>query len=427
MSKPLVLDRVRIVDGTGAPPVEDGRVVLSGERIAAAGARDAVPLPADADVVDAAGRTVLPGLVDAHVHDPSDANMALYVRSGVTAIRFAGGLQRALLALRDRIERGEIAGPRVFSCGHALDATPHAWPGSYAVDSPIEARRVVRRVVEVEKVDSILATHRVTRPILEAIVETAHELGVPVTGQIWAADARDAAATRMDGLDNTSRIPEDPRYGPDRLFVHSSVSGRLALLAHLWADADGARLDEIGHLLAHSGVALSPQLVSFEAWAGISEGEVKADPEWPAAPDDPRVRLYDRHNAYISAEWTREDREAQGRALARFREFCAAFHAAGGALVAGTDLSFGGILLHRELAHFRAAGLSPLEAIRTATRQAASWLGRSDLGIVQAGALADLAVVEGDPTVDLAALRRVERTLVGGRTMYERVPAAVAR
>lgn len=421
--RPAVIDGATIVDGTGAPSIPEGRVVIEGSRIVAAGPRASVPLPADADVVDAAGHTVVPGLIDVHVHDPSDANMALYVRSGVTAIRFAGGPQQALLALRARIEAGETLGPRVFSCGHALDATPHAWPGSYAVDSPIEARRVVRRAVQEDHVDAILATHRVTRPILAAIVETAHEFGVPVTGQIWSADARDAASVGMDGLDNTSRIPESRVFPPERLFARHSVSGRLATLAELWVAAEPARLAEIAGFLAQRGVAVAPELVSFEAWAGLSEREVKADPQWPTTPDDLRVRQYDRHNAYLASEWTPNDRAAQAHAIDRYKTFLRAFFSAGGSIVAGTDLGFGGILLHRELAHFVDAGLTPQQAIRAATRAAASFLGRDDLGHIAAGRTADLIVVDGDPTSDLRALREVERTIIGGRTVWRRTAA----
>ncbi|MGH2378062.1 MAG: amidohydrolase family protein [Candidatus Limnocylindria bacterium] len=416
----LVIDGARIVDGTGAPAVPDGRVVIAGERIAAAGPRASVPLPLNAEVLDASGRTLLPGLIDVHVHDASDANMELYVRRGVTAIRFAGGQQRALLELRGRIQRGEIPGPRVFSCGHALDATPHAWPGSYAVDTPNEARRVVRRAVEEERVDAILATHRVTFPILRAIVETAHELGVPVTGQTWQADAHDAAAAGMDGLDNTSRIPEHPSFPPERLFARHTVSGRLATLAALWDASEPSRLRDIAGLLAERGVAVAPELVSFEAWAGIGRDEVSSDPDWPAAPDDERVEQYDRHNAYIASEWTAEDRATQARAIDRYKTFLRAFLSAGGVIAAGTDLGFGGIVLQREIAHFVDAGLTPLQAIRTATRAAASFLGRDDLGHVAAGRTADLVLVEGDPATDVSALRSVERTIIGGRTVWQR-------
>jgi imidazolonepropionase-like amidohydrolase len=431
----LVIDNVRIVDGTGAPPHDQVRVVIDGERIAAAGPRAGagpygapIEIPQGAEVIDGAGKTVLPGLIDVHVHDFSDANMALYVRSGVTAIRFAGGNQRGLLQLRDRIERGEIAGPRVFSCGHALDATPHAWPGTYAVDTPLEARRVVRRALTEERADAILATHRITKPILAAITDEAHSLGAPVTGQIWSASARDAADVGMDGLENTSRIPEDPKFGADRLFGRLSVSARIATLAHLWAEADPGALADIAGLLAQRGVWIAPELVSFEAWAGLSEREVKADADWPDA-SDPRVPQYDRHNRYIASEWTPEDFRAQAKALDAFKKFLGTFVAAGGGLVAGTDLGFGGILLHRELAHFVDAGLTPLQAIRTATRQAASALGRDDLGHISAGRTADLVIVDGAPSTDLKALRAVDRTIIGGRVVYqrERATAEVTR
>lgn len=420
--RPIVLDGVRVIDGTGAPPVPDARVIIAGERIAAAGPRDAVALPPGAEVLPGEGRTVLPGLVDVHVHDASDANMALYVKNGVTAIRFMGGGE-AVRALRGRVERGEVAGPRVFSVGLPLDATPQAWPGSAAADSPLEARRVVRRLVG-EGADAILATHRVTRAVLAAIVEEAHALGVPVTGQIWSADARDALAVGMDGLENTARIPESDAYPLARLMSYTSVSHRLAILAHLWIEADGSRLDDLAQQLAASGLFLAPELVSFEAWARLSEREVASDPDWPADTRDPQVRAYQRHSAYLTKGWGPDDFTAQARAIERFGEFCRAFHGVGGALVAGTDLGFGGILLHRELAHFAQAGLTPLQAIRAATRQGASALGRDDLGHLAAGRTADLIVVAGDPSRDLAALRQVEHVFVGGRHFAGRAQAA---
>ena len=270
-------------------------------------------------------------------------------------------------------------------------------------------------MVESERVDAILATHRVRPAVLAAICETAHELGVPVTGQLWETDGREAVGAGIDGLENTSRIPESDAIPRERLFAHRSVSQRIAVLTHLWARADRARTDEVAHLLAERAVALAPELVSFEAWAGISTTEVEADPDWPSDPDDPQVAGYRRHNAYLSKDYTAEDRAIQPAALERYAEFCRAFHDAGGPLVAGTDLSFGGILLHRELRHFRAARLSALEAIRTATRQAASALGRDDLGFLQVGRTADLIVVRGDPLADLAALRQVEHVFIGGR------------
>jgi len=421
----LVIDNVRIVEGAGNPPIGEGRVVIEGERITAAGPRAGtgpygapIEIPPGAEVIDGTGKSVIPGLIDVHVHDASDANMALYVRSGVTSIRFAGGDQRALLRLRERIERGEIPGPRIFSCGHALDTTPHVWPGSYAADTPLEARRIVRRAVTTEKVDAILATHRISRAILAAITDEAHAHAIPVTGQLWQTSAREAAEAGIDGLENTSRIPEDPGFGPDRLNMRLSVSGRIATLAHLWSSADRYRLEEIADGLAQAGVWLAPELVSFEAWAGLSEKDVKADRDWPKDAG-PRVAQYDRHNAYIASEWTKDDFTAQAKALEAMKEFLGTFVEAGGSLVAGTDLSFGGILLHRELRHF-AEFLTPLQTIRTATRAAASALGRDDLGQLAPGRTADVVILEGYPSTDLALLRNVVTTIIGGRVVHQR-------
>ena len=413
----IVRDGANIIDGTGNPPVPNGRVAIAGDRIVAAGPRHTVEIPPDAEVVPAEGHTVLPGLVDVHVHVPTDANMALYVKNGVTSIRFAGGFQPMLMDLRGCIERHEIPGPRVVSVGPGVDATPHAWPGSAAADSPIEARRLIRRLVEAEQVDAILATHAITRPILEAIVETAHELGIPVTGQIWEIDARVAAAVQMDGLENTSRIPESEAYPAERILGHHSVSRRLGMLAHMWAEADWERTTEIAHLMAESGMFLAPELVSFEAWAGLCDAELQADRHWDEYGPPELAEGFDRHNKFISQEWDREEFAAQAKAVERYQEFCGVFHKAGGLLVTGTDLSFGGILLHREMRNFLRAGLTPLQVIRSATRQAASALGRNDLGYLAQGRVADVIVVEGDPSTDLQALRNVHYTFVGGHAV----------
>lgn len=375
-------------------------------------------MPEGAELIDGTGRTVLPGLIDVHMHEASDANMALYVKNGVTSIRFGGGQQTAILALRERIQRRQIIGPRIFSVGAGVNATPHAWPGSYAADSPNEARRLVRRMITEEHVDAILATQGIDKPSLKAIVETAHEFAVPVVGQLWTMNAREAAIIGLDGLENTSRIPESDAFTRERIFANRGVSDRVAALAHMWVEADPTRMSDLASILAEAGVALAPELVSFEAWARLSQEEVESDRDWPSDPENPQVLTYKRQVDYICHAWTTKDRDAVKEAIVRFAEFCRAYVEAGGRLVAGTDSGFGGILLQRELAWFRRAGLGPLQVIRTATRQAASALGRDDLGYLQAGRTADVIIVRGDPLANLAALRDVERVFIGGHLAY---------
>ncbi len=410
----IVIEGVQVIDGTGDQLIRDQMVTIVGDRIVAVGPRTSAEIPPGTEVISGRGCTALPGLIDVHVHDFSDTNMALYVKNGVTSIRFAGGHQGTLLDLKKRIEAHQIPGPRVFSVGPSLDSTPHAWPGS-VVDSPIEARGVVRRLVQHESVDAILATHKISRAVLEAIVETAHDLGVPVTGQLWEVSAREAVSVGIDGLENTSRIPESDVFPLERIKQYHSVSSRIAILLHMWAQANWERTTEVAHLLAEQGVFLAPEIVSFEAWAGLANKDLKTDRDWPHYGTPEREKAYHAHNSYISQHWSEADFKVMKKCVERFLEFCKAFHQAGGFLVTGTDLGFGGIFIHREIQHFLNIGLSPLQVIRSATRQAASALGCDDLGYLAPGRLADIIVVEGDPSQDLKTLRNVKYAIIGGQ------------
>jgi imidazolonepropionase-like amidohydrolase len=419
-SSSFVIDNVRIIDGQGRAPLADGRVFVDGARIVAVGRRADVRVPDGVRTIDGSGCTVVPGLMDVHVHDFSDENLHWYVRNGVTTIRMAGGDQPSHRNVRARVERGEIRGPRIYSCGYMLDATPHAWPGnSYAVDSPAEARRVVRRAILDEKVDALIATTMITRGTLRVIVETAHEFGIPVTGQIWRCDVNDALEMRMDGLDNTSRIPAAADLPDDRLMKFTSVSERLSLLARLWSTSDPGYLTETAHRMADGGLTWAPEIVSFEAMAGTGDAALKADRDWPKDPNNKRALQYDWKNSFIRTAWSREEFAAQERAVERIKEFSVTLHRAGGQLAGGTDLSFGGILIHRELMHLVDAGLTPVEAIRVMSRQSASFLGLDDLGGIVQNATADLVLVRGDASKDLSALREVCEVWIGGRSAWK--------
>jgi imidazolonepropionase-like amidohydrolase len=222
----------------------------------------------------------------------------------------------------------------------------------------------------------------------------------------------------MDGLDNTSRIPEAKELPEERLMRFGSVSERLNLLARLWTLADEKRLEEIAHEMAEAGITWAPEIVSFEAMAGSGDPALKADRDWPRDPNDRRALQYDWKNSFLRSVWSREEIATQERAVERIKWFSYVFHKMGGQLAGGTDLGFGGILIHRELSHLLAAGLSTVEGIRVLTRQAASFIGRDDLGSIALGATADLVLVTGDPVADPRALREVREVFIAGRTAW---------
>src|SRR5262249_25771856 len=154
----------------------------------------------------------------------------LYVRQGITSVRFAGSALGAVPAIRRAIESGQVPGPRIFSCGPLLDEPPAAWgPSSVEVTEPDEARATVARLIDAEA-NALIVAQRLRPSTLRAIVEVAHERGVPVTGQTWTTTVREAVLAGMDGVENTARLPEDPSLPADWIEGYTSVGHRLARL-----------------------------------------------------------------------------------------------------------------------------------------------------------------------------------------------------
>jgi hypothetical protein len=157
-----------LIDGSGAPVIEDLMVVL--EEVASfmlapkrTGSRSA------GAALAASGRTIVPGLIEAHTHAAFDADMRAYVKNGVTTIRFAGLDQGTVERLRKRIDRGELIGPRILSCGPMIDQPPPAYPEwSVAVGTPAEAAATAERLIRDHDLEALILTQRVTAPVMRA-------------------------------------------------------------------------------------------------------------------------------------------------------------------------------------------------------------------------------------------------------------------
>ena len=124
------------------------------------------------------GKTIIPGLIEAHTHASFDADMRAYVKNGVTTIRFAGLDQGTVERLRSRIDAGELIGPRILSCGPMIDQPPPAYPEwSVAVGTPAEAAATAERLILDHDLDALILTQRVTAPVMRAVIEVAHAHG----------------------------------------------------------------------------------------------------------------------------------------------------------------------------------------------------------------------------------------------------------
>lgn len=366
------------------------------------------------------GTFALPGLVDLHVHHPPDPGGLgltelwdlLFLAHGVTAVRDTGvqmsDRAEPLLALRERIARGRLAGPRVFTCGPILDG-PDPFLGFFGyADSPDDLRRAIDELAALG-VDCIKTCSRLPG----AWLETAH----------------DAAAAH--GLPLVAHMPADSPLGEARDVDIQHFTGVLGphpieSLADRWADWDDASAPVRARIVARSrenGLRHTPTLTHFARLSWLA----REAPRTPGAELLPRL--------FRDVVWTRrhgprrwrafDDAELAGAegALPAMRALALELHRAGVPVHAGSDVSMPflvpGLSLHDELRELVAAGLDPEEVLALATRGAARELRADDLGVLAEGMRADVAFFREDPTGDLEALATLAGVLADGR-LYTR-------
>ena len=359
--------------------------------------------------------------MDIHNHSTFDADMAAYIKNGITTIRFTGLNQDAVVTLRGRVESGEIPGPRIFSCGPMLDKTPPAYPlWTSPVNTPAEAAATARRLLEVDQVDALLVTQQIAPDLLAPIVEAAHEHGRPLVGQIWFTDGREAAELGIDELDNSSRIFVSREYPKERLLAYGSIAERLGLFARGWATVDWDLTEPIIAAMVEHGVSYCPTLVVSQQQSGAGIAALQADPDYLTEFGEQEYPGWQSFMDYMSGTFDDEDRDYMRRGEIQRFEWMRRFHKAGGRLVVGGDMQFGGIAIHTELRNLEQAGLTPLEVLTAATGESADELGKADdLGTVQTGKLADLVLLSRDPLQDLGATRDIKAVIKGGVVVRE--------
>ena len=190
-----------LIDGRGGPVVPDSVVVVRGEQIVAVGKQGEVKIPSGAEVIDAKGLTLLPGLIDSHFHiDGDDPLPALYLSHGVTSLRDPGQWIEAYDAAR----KASAPVPRLFLCGPHLDSPPPAYPtDSFIVRDAEETRLAVNRFVD-DGASAIKVYYRLPLALIKVAIETAHARGVPVMGHLEIVDARDAIRAGIDGIEHAT-------------------------------------------------------------------------------------------------------------------------------------------------------------------------------------------------------------------------------
>jgi imidazolonepropionase-like amidohydrolase len=424
----IALTHVRVIDGTGAPPLEDRVIIIRDGKIESIeSTADAAKKTEHAKVLDLTGYTVLPGLVGMHDHmffpmggtPPMYSNMGfsfprLYLALGVTTIRTTGSVQPYLdLEIKKLIDSGRMIGPRIFVTAPYLEGVGSFTPVMHTLTGPDDARRMVNYWAD-EGATSFKAYMNITRDELRAAVEEAHKRGLKVTGHLCSIGFREAAEIGIDNLEH-GLFPDSefvPNKQPDKC-PGAAVSQSLRNL-----DINSEPVKETIKTLVARHVAVTSTLPVFEASAPLASAQ--AGPTAIGAPsallnqrmlnvmnNEARVR-------YLTARSRIAANSPQVDLVRKSMDFERAFVAAGGLLLAGLDpTGNGGVVAGfgdlREVELLVEAGFTPVEAIKIASLNGAKFLGEdSRIGSIAIGKQADLVIVKGNPAAKITDIENVE-------------------
>jgi imidazolonepropionase-like amidohydrolase len=341
-------------------------------------------------VVDAPDETVMPGLIEMHAHLDADygANFGkVWLAYGITSLRMPAVHPYAGLEQREAFDAGRRAGPRVFIAGDPFDGVRVYYPGGVSIASNEQLDRELDRANTLG-VDFFKTYVRLPDRLQKRVVDYAHEAGKPVTSH----ELYPAVAFGVDGIEHlrgTSRRGYSPKL---------SATSR----------AYGDVID----LIARSGVTLTPTIAIQGGFAARETGDRKLL-------FDTRLALFPRSVVAMLADLAAKQPSPDlDRAVRPYEAALASIVAAGGRIIAGTDSPIVpyGLGLHVELESYVHAGMTPFQALQTATINAAQALGlETELGTIELGKRADLTFLGSDPLQDIRNTRDVRRVMRGGR------------
>ena len=423
----IAIQHLRIIDGTGAAPIEDATLLIDGAKIGAilpAGSA----IPAGYKTLDGTGETALPGLVGMHNHlfylqrpnvDASGkfeqpiivpqmtfSAPRLYLANGVTTMRTTGSVETYTdLALKREIDAGHLVGPHLDVTGPYLEGAGAFFIQNHVITSPDDARKEVAFWAD-QGVNSFKAYMNITRAELGAAIKEAHRRGLKVTGHLCSVTYPEAVALGIDNLEHGFFVNTqlDPGKQPDKC---SEGTGTPTLLAMKPGSAEANALIK---LLVDHHVALTSTLPVFAQSVPLHE-PLQARQMDVLTAQAKEGYLFSRNLAASRAGTPRTNDfvQAYKNDLGLERQFVAA----GGLLLAGPDPTGNGGVIpgfgdQRELELLVEAGFTPVEAIRIGTLNGATYLGLADrIGTIAAGKNADLFIVRGNPAANINDVENV--------------------
>jgi Amidohydrolase family len=402
--KPIAIVHARLIDGMGGPPLENATVIVRGATVEYAGPGGGATVPNDAQVIDATGKTVMPGLSDMHVHlqgawDGVSIDLLGYQRymnamlyAGITTLMDTGNYQPWILQLRQEQAAGRLVGPRIYCVGAMVDSADPAWPDlAYAVASRYQIPEIVKRD-KAAKVDMIKGYSNLSEHMLHWLSEAAGKEGIRVVIDQWERNGSpDLVATGISGfahLPTRKMSTDDIQFAKDRniFFITTLV---------VTESFARTRFKQIGFLNEPYIVDTTPPWFLTELAAYATKPQT----------DDEKKE-------------TQQSLVGHSEAMKNVKKL----HDAGLLIVTGTDAPYPGVFqgegLHHELELMVEAGLTPLEAIRASTYDAARLMkAEQEWGSLQAGRRAMLLIVAGNPAEHISDTRKIETVIQDGKVL----------
>lgn len=414
-SPSIALKNVRIIKGDGSPSIPGKTVILKDGKIASVGDADTLSIPEDVQIIDLSGKSLLPGFIMFHEHMfypvGRQYNLQiisfsrLYLAAGVTTMRTAGSIETYTdLNVKELINTGFIPGPKMRVTSPFFNGP--GMRGFFQITSvkgPEHARQMLD-YWDTEGVDDFKVYALISRADMKVVIDEAHKRGKKVAGHIGAVTYREAADLGIDCLEHGFFQSTDfvPNKVPDK-----NPPGNVQQQSLLKLDPEGPEATGLIQHLVEKGVAIDSTLVVIETFT----------PGRPVASNAVLDAMAPQTRDIYLRRWSQIANSKKSVWPELFKKGMALekkFFDAGGLLLVGTDpTGYGGVVAG--YANLRAiellveAGLSPLQAIQVATLNGAKYLEVEDsLGTVEAGKIADLVVIAGDPSARIRDIQKVE-------------------
>lgn len=432
----LLLQNVRPVDAVAGEQalqdvfIDEGRIVAMGKGL---------DVPASATRVDGAGRTVIPGLWDMHVHlsyDPrfTPVMSALFLDYGITSVRDTGGLLEEMLPIVENLRSAPTPAPRIFFAGPLLDGIPVVYDGVSASHigisnaTPEIARQNVARLASAG-VDLVKIYEMVSPGVFDAMVTAARDAGLPIAAHVPLTMLASRAGPAVDSMEHLRNLELDCARSADTLLLE-----RRAMLAGKTQDGMALRTsihkEQRGPAMSdEDGTRCTQVLDSLRDTIQVPTARLNAMTQHPPFLHPKWQRALSQLPDTIAADWARAPELISSGDNYRLSgawtlRMIPRLHDAGVPIGAGTDTPIGwaipGFSLHRELEILVAAGLTPQEALNSATVVPASFFGlEHEMGQVSEGYLADLVILDSNPLLDIRGTQRIHTVIAKGRVVRE--------